>query len=173
MRVRRTLPRPQPDSAWKVSARAAPQQPSLGTQDPCLRPRLAGALRPRPAREDRAGLGCVRLYTPCSVFSPEKANRFTEELADLQVEEKGTAVFACRTEFPAATVTWRKGLKELRASGKHALSQEGEALRLTIRTLEKADSDTYTCDIGQAQSQARLLVQGEWLAQRQLSCALA
>ncbi|KAM4870705.1 obscurin isoform X20 [Urocitellus parryii] len=91
----------------------------------------------------------------------EKANRFTEELVDLQVEEKGTAVFECKTELPASTVTWRKGLKELRASGKHMLSQEGLALRLTIRTLEKTDSDTYTCDIGQAQSQARLLVQGQ------------
>ncbi|XP_076712375.2 obscurin isoform X14 [Callospermophilus lateralis] len=91
----------------------------------------------------------------------EKANRFTEELVDLQVEEKGTAVFECKTELPASTVTWRKGLKELRASGKHMLSQEGLALRLTIRTLEKTDSDTYTCDIGQAQCQARLLVQGQ------------
>uniref|UniRef100_A0A8D2CLV2 non-specific serine/threonine protein kinase n=1 Tax=Sciurus vulgaris TaxID=55149 RepID=A0A8D2CLV2_SCIVU len=91
----------------------------------------------------------------------EKANRFTEELVDLQVEEKGTAVFSCKTELPASTVTWRKGLRELRASGKHTLSQEGLALRLTIHTLERADSDTYTCDIGQAQTQARLLVQGQ------------
>ncbi|XP_077879380.1 obscurin-like [Ictidomys tridecemlineatus] len=91
----------------------------------------------------------------------EKANRFTEELVDLQVEEKGTAVFECKTELPASTVTWRKGLKELRASGKYMLSQEDLALRLTIRSLEKMDSDTYTCDIGQAQSQARLLVQGQ------------
>ncbi|XP_053428299.1 obscurin isoform X19 [Nycticebus coucang] len=91
----------------------------------------------------------------------EKPNRFTEELADLQVEEKGTAVFTCMTERPVATVTWRKGLTELRASGKHRPSQEGLTLRLTINALEKADSDTYTCDIGQAQSQARLLVQGQ------------
>ncbi|XP_062045343.1 obscurin-like [Lepus europaeus] len=89
----------------------------------------------------------------------EKANRFTEELADLQVEEQGTAVFTCRTESPAAQVTWRKGLTELRASGKHTPSQEGLTLRLTISTLERADSDTYVCDIGQAQTQARLLVQ--------------
>ncbi|XP_067588587.1 obscurin isoform X30 [Pseudorca crassidens] len=91
----------------------------------------------------------------------EKPNRFTEELADLQVEEKGTAVFACKTERPAASVTWRKGLTELQTSEKHAPSQEGVTLRLTISALEKADSDTYTCDIGQAQSQARLLVKGQ------------
>lgn len=91
---------------------------------------------------------------------PEKANWFTEPLADLHVEEKGTATFTCKTERPAVSVAWRKGLTELQASGKHAPSQEGLTLRLTISALEKADSDTYTCDIGQAQSQARLLVKG-------------
>uniref|UniRef100_A0A8C5LEG3 Obscurin n=1 Tax=Jaculus jaculus TaxID=51337 RepID=A0A8C5LEG3_JACJA len=91
----------------------------------------------------------------------EKANRFTEELTDLQAEEKGTAVFTCKTEHLASTVTWRKGLLELRASRKYAPSQEGMTLRLTINALERTDSDTYTCDIGQAQSQARLLVHGQ------------
>ncbi|XP_044942911.1 obscurin isoform X13 [Mustela putorius furo] len=91
----------------------------------------------------------------------EKANRFTEELADLQGTEKGTAVFVCRTERPAAVVIWRKGLTELPASGKHTPSQDGLTLKLTISALTKADSDTYTCDIGQACSQARLLVQGQ------------
>ncbi|KAM7143815.1 obscurin-like [Molossus nigricans] len=89
----------------------------------------------------------------------EKSNWFTEELADLQVEEKGMAVFTCKTEHPAVMVTWRKGLCELHASGKHEPSQEGVTLRLVISALEKTDSDTYTCDIGQARSQARLLVQ--------------
>lgn len=70
-------------------------------------------------------------------------------------------MFTCKTEHPAAVVIWRKGLLELRASGKHMPSQEGLTLKLTISALEKVDSDTYTCDIGQAQSQARLLVQGE------------
>ncbi|XP_032190988.1 obscurin isoform X25 [Mustela erminea] len=91
----------------------------------------------------------------------EKANWFTEELADLQGTEKGTAVFVCRTERPAAVVIWRKGLTELPASGKHTPSQDGLTLKLTISALTKADSDTYTCDIGQACSQARLLVQGQ------------
>nr|XP_045254343.1 obscurin isoform X30 [Macaca fascicularis] len=95
-----------------------------------------------------------------SLCVEEKANCFTEELTNLQVEEKGTAVFTCKTERPAATVTWRKGRLELRASRKHQPSQDGLALQLTISALEKADSDIYTCDIGQAQSQAQLLVQG-------------
>ncbi|XP_038293824.1 obscurin isoform X30 [Canis lupus familiaris] len=99
--------------------------------------------------------------TTATVCVEEKANRFMEELADVQVEEKGTAVFMCKTEHPAAMVTWRKGVTELHASRKHVPSQEGLTLKLTINALEKADSDTYTCDIGQASSQARLLVQGQ------------
>lgn len=70
-------------------------------------------------------------------------------------------MFVCRTEQPAAVVIWRKGLTELPASGKHTPSQDGLTLKLTISALTKADSDTYTCDIGQACSQAQLLVQGE------------
>lgn len=70
-------------------------------------------------------------------------------------------MFMCKTEHPASAVTWRKGLLELRASGKHVPSQEGLTLKLTINALERADSDTYTCDIGQARTQARLLVHGE------------
>ncbi|XP_064451756.1 obscurin isoform X11 [Mirounga angustirostris] len=96
-----------------------------------------------------------------SLLVEEKANRFTEELADLQAEEKGTAVFVCKTELPAATVTWRKGLADLRASRKYTPSQEGLTLKLTISALDKADADIYSCDIGQACSQARLLVQGQ------------
>lgn len=70
-------------------------------------------------------------------------------------------MFTCKTEHPASVVTWRKGLLELRASSKHVLSQEGLTLKLTINALERTDSDTYTCDIGQARTQARLLVHGE------------
>ncbi|XP_013365188.1 PREDICTED: obscurin [Chinchilla lanigera] len=91
----------------------------------------------------------------------EKANQFTEELTNLQAQEQGTAVFTCKTEQPAATVTWRKDAMELRASGKYAASQDGLTLRLTVSSLTPADSGIYTCDIGQAQSQAQLQVQGQ------------
>ncbi|XP_012590074.1 PREDICTED: obscurin [Condylura cristata] len=91
----------------------------------------------------------------------ETANGFTEELSDLQLEEKGTAVLQCRTALPAASVTWRKDHAELRPSGRLALSQDGLTLRLTISALGQGDSGTYTCDIGQARTQARLLVLGQ------------
>uniref|UniRef100_A0A5F8GI76 Obscurin n=1 Tax=Monodelphis domestica TaxID=13616 RepID=A0A5F8GI76_MONDO len=97
----------------------------------------------------------------------EKPNRFTKELMDVKGEEKGTAVFECETEKPAATVSWRKGITELQATRKHVPSQAGTALKLTISALDKGDSDTYTCDIdytcacGEEKTTATLTVKGK------------
>uniref|UniRef100_A0A2I3GZR0 non-specific serine/threonine protein kinase n=1 Tax=Nomascus leucogenys TaxID=61853 RepID=A0A2I3GZR0_NOMLE len=74
---------------------------------------------------------------------------------------KDAGEYTCEVEASKSTAS-------LRVEGKCRRSptrgpgprQEVLALRLTISALEKADSDTYTCDIGQAQSQAQLLVQG-------------
>lgn len=51
-------------------------------------------------------------------------------------------------------------MAELRAGRKYEITQKGQVLQLTIKNLEKSDSDTYTCDIGDAQSRAKLVVQG-------------
>ena len=83
-----------------------------------------------------------------------------KELSDLKADESGTVVFTCQSEKAASSVVWRKGIAELRASKKYEITQKGQVLKLTINNLEKIDSDTYTCDIGDAQSRAKLVVQG-------------
>lgn len=93
-------------------------------------------------------------------FLPEKPNYFIKELSDLKIEESGTAVFICQSEKAASSVIWRKGIAELRPGRKYEMTQKGQDLQLTIKNLEKSDSDTYTCDIGDAQSRAKLVVQG-------------
>lgn len=93
-------------------------------------------------------------------FLPEKPNYFVKELSDLKVDESGTAVFVCQSERAASSVVWRKGIAELRAGRKYEMTQKGQVLQLTIKNLEKSDSDTYSCDIGDAQSRAKLTVQG-------------
>lgn len=101
--------------------------------------------------------------TPSSLFFfflPEKPNYFIKELSDLKIEESGTAVFICQSEKAASSVIWRKGIAELRPGRKYEMTQKGRDLQLTIKNLEKSDSDTYTCDIGDAQSRAKLVVQG-------------
>uniref|UniRef100_A0A8C3F8R5 Obscurin, cytoskeletal calmodulin and titin-interacting RhoGEF n=1 Tax=Chrysemys picta bellii TaxID=8478 RepID=A0A8C3F8R5_CHRPI len=99
--------------------------------------------------------------TKALVTVEEKPNRFVKELSDLKADEKGVAVFMCQTEKAAPTVTWRKGMVELKTSKKYEIIQKGTILQLTINALEKSDSDTYTCDVGEAQSRAKLIVQGQ------------
>uniref|UniRef100_H3A8L3 Obscurin, cytoskeletal calmodulin and titin-interacting RhoGEF n=1 Tax=Latimeria chalumnae TaxID=7897 RepID=H3A8L3_LATCH len=96
-----------------------------------------------------------------TVTVKEKVNRFTKELRDIKAGEKGTAIFECETENPVPKATWRKGMAELRDSKKYEVGQKGTCLTLAIKQLEKSDSDTYTCDIGDTQSRAKLTVQGQ------------
>ncbi|KAG6929398.1 obscurin, cytoskeletal calmodulin and titin-interacting RhoGEF, partial [Chelydra serpentina] len=97
--------------------------------------------------------------TKASLTVEEKPNRFVKELSDLKADERGVAVFMCQTEKAAPTVTWRKGMVELKTSKKYEIIQKGNILQLAINALEKSDSDTYTCDVGEAQSRAKLIVQ--------------
>lgn len=76
------------------------------------------------------------------------------------MDESGTAVFVCQSERAASSVVWRKGIAELRVGRKYEMTQKGQVLQLTIKNLEKSDSDTYSCDIGDAQTRAKLTVQG-------------
>ncbi|GAB0185061.1 obscurin [Grus japonensis] len=99
--------------------------------------------------------------TKARITVQEKPNYFVKELSDLKADENGTAVFMCQSEKAAPSVVWRKGIAELRASRKYEITQKGQVLQLTINNLEKSDSDTYTCDIGDAQSRAKLVVQGQ------------
>ncbi|XP_064495791.1 obscurin [Pseudopipra pipra] len=99
--------------------------------------------------------------TTARITVQEKPNYFVKELSDLKVDESGTAVFTCQSERPASSVVWRKGIAELRAGRKYEMTQKGQDLQLTIKNLEKSDSDTYSCDIGDAQSRAKLVVQGQ------------
>ncbi|XP_021393666.2 obscurin isoform X15 [Lonchura striata] len=99
--------------------------------------------------------------TTARITVQEKPNYFVKELSDLKVDESGTAVFVCQSERAASSVVWRKGIAELRAGRKYEITQKGQVLQLTVKNLEKSDSDTYSCDIGDAQSRAKLTVQGQ------------
>uniref|UniRef100_UPI00398E7BDC obscurin-like isoform X29 n=1 Tax=Pristiophorus japonicus TaxID=55135 RepID=UPI00398E7BDC len=96
--------------------------------------------------------------TKATVIVNEIINRFTKELHDIKTEEKGTAVFECETEQPVDKTVWRKGMADIKSNKKYEMKQDGTFLSLTINQLDKSDSDHYTCDIGNAQSRARLTV---------------
>lgn len=51
------------------------------------------------------------------------------------------------TSIPPANTTWRKGLQQedMMPGLKYTLSEEGPALRLTIRNVSKDDEGVYFC----------------------------
>ncbi|XP_075172031.1 obscurin isoform X19 [Anomaloglossus baeobatrachus] len=96
--------------------------------------------------------------TKASVQIADKPNKFTKEMSDVTAEEGEAAIFTCETQRSPSAVKWRKNITELKTSKKCEISQKGNVLSLTINDLEKSDSDTYICDIGDAQSKASLTV---------------
>ncbi|KAJ8403242.1 hypothetical protein AAFF_G00354590 [Aldrovandia affinis] len=86
---------------------------------------------------------------------------FSRELRDIKAEENGVVMLECETRQPAISVTWLKGITILRAGSKYTMKQRGTVFSLTVKCLEKNDSDIYSCDVGSAQSRAILTVQGK------------
>ncbi|XP_029355302.1 obscurin isoform X2 [Echeneis naucrates] len=91
----------------------------------------------------------------------ELQHTFARELKDTKAEEKGKVTLECETRRPAKRVKWLKGMMELRSGRKYLIRQKGVVLSLTISSLEKSDTDVYTCDVGTMQSRAQLTVQGQ------------
>ncbi|KAM9848902.1 obscurin [Aulostomus maculatus] len=91
----------------------------------------------------------------------ELQHTFARELKDTRAEEKGKVTLECETRQPAKRVTWLKGMVELRSGRKYGMRQKGVMLFLTINSLEKLDTDIYTCDVGTMQSRAQLTVLGQ------------
>nr|XP_028607457.1 LOW QUALITY PROTEIN: obscurin [Podarcis muralis] len=97
--------------------------------------------------------------TKATLTVEEAGNCFIKDLTDLKLEENKKAVLTCETKKPASAVTWRKGITDLKASKKYEISQKGTVLQLTVNDLQEDDSDIYTCDIGETQSSAKVVVQ--------------
>ncbi|XP_029139630.1 obscurin [Protobothrops mucrosquamatus] len=98
--------------------------------------------------------------TKATLSVEEAGNCFVKDLEDLKVEENKNVTLTCETKKPASAVTWRKGIVDLQAGQKYEISQKGTILQLLMKDLRENDSDIYTCDIGDSQSSAKLVVQG-------------
>ncbi|XP_029581199.1 obscurin isoform X7 [Salmo trutta] len=91
----------------------------------------------------------------------EPVHKFTKELKDSEVEEKGSVTLQCETAQPASKATWSKGGVELKAGGRYEMSQKETILTLTIKQLEEKDGGTYTCDVGTATMTAKVTVKAQ------------
>lgn len=91
----------------------------------------------------------------------EPANKFIRELKDVTVLERGAVSLECETAQPASKFTWLKGVKEIKAGRKYQMMQKERILILTVKDLEEADGDVYSCSIDTAKTTAKLTVQGK------------
>ncbi|XP_017322293.1 obscurin isoform X6 [Ictalurus punctatus] len=112
--------------------------------------------------KDSGEYGCEVTGGPTSkahLEIKEPVNKFIRELKDLTAHEKGAVSFECETAQPASKVTWLKGVKEIKAGRKYQMTQKERILILTVKDLEEADGDTYSCSVDTAKSTAKLTVQ--------------
>ncbi|KAJ3599333.1 hypothetical protein NHX12_033296 [Muraenolepis orangiensis] len=91
----------------------------------------------------------------------ELQHTFSRELRETRGEERCKVTLECETRRPAKRVTWLKGMVELRSGRKYVMRQSGVVLSLTIFSLERSDTDHYTCDVGTMKSHAQLTVLGQ------------
>ncbi|KAM9719651.1 obscurin isoform 26-T27 [Menidia menidia] len=88
----------------------------------------------------------------------EPIHKFSKTLEDSQADEKSSVTLQCETAQTPSSVVWLKGHTELKAGGRYVMSQKECVLTLTIKDLEDADTDIYTCDVGTAKSMAKVTV---------------
>ncbi|XP_073532982.1 obscurin [Phyllobates terribilis] len=83
---------------------------------------------------------------------------FTRELSDVTVEEASSVVLQCELSQPCAPPVWRKGAEQISSSTKYNLLDHGTVQILQIHSVKPEDSGTYTCDIGNLKSTAKVTV---------------
>ncbi|GCB68619.1 hypothetical protein scyTo_0008255 [Scyliorhinus torazame] len=83
---------------------------------------------------------------------------FKQELQNVEAEESGTAKLCCKLTKPDTAVEWRKGSVVLLPCGKYEMKKEGPIVELFICDVEPEDAGEYTCDSGDKESTASLIV---------------
>lgn len=77
------------------------------------------------------------------------------------VVEGQTATLSCTTSDSSTMVTWRRNHIPLRNGDKYELHKQGKVNLLLIHDVEPQDAGIYSCDTGDVQSSAKLIVTGD------------
>ncbi|XP_035994184.1 obscurin isoform X6 [Fundulus heteroclitus] len=86
---------------------------------------------------------------------------FTKELESQSLEEGQSATLQCELSKLGVSLEWRKGELGLCPCGKYEIRQREKLATLTIHNVEPEDSGSYTCDTGERQSTAKLVVKAK------------
>ncbi|CBY33821.1 unnamed protein product, partial [Oikopleura dioica] len=105
--------------------------------------------------------GKVEFYgkTAASLTVLESPVDFTEEMDNLEVEEKTQAEFKCTLSRATAQVKWFKGRRLLKPGKKYEMIEDGPRRILRIPKVEFADEKDYSCACDDALVTAKLVVQ--------------
>ena len=105
--------------------------------------------------------GKVEFYgkTAASLTVLESPVDFTEEMDNLEVEEKTQAEFKCTLSRATAQVKWFKGRRLLKPGKKYEMIEDGPHRILRIPKVEFADEKDYSCACDDALVTAKLVVQ--------------
>ena len=93
---------------------------------------------------------------------PEAPAKITKPLKDKKVKEEETATFECELSKPAKEVTWLRNGEPLTPDDRVKVSSDGKKHTLTIDKATMDDATKYTIKIGDAESSAKLTVEGTW-----------
>ena len=86
---------------------------------------------------------------------------FTAQLKALKVTEGDSATFSCELSKPANSVVWMKDGRKIENDENYELSQDGTLYSLCLPNTSKADAGKYTMSIGDKETSAKLVVNGQ------------
>lgn len=82
-------------------------------------------------------------------------------LRDRTALEKHRVILECTVSSPNCDVTWYKGKEELESTEHMEITQEGCYHKLVIHQVALEDEGTYSIEVGEHTSTAKLMVEGE------------
>ncbi|XP_052452030.1 obscurin-like isoform X5 [Carassius gibelio] len=84
--------------------------------------------------------------------------RFKGQMKNQQVTEGGKVLLSCELSKPGSQVQWKKGTESLKNGGRYQIMQRDTMCELQISDLVPEDSGEYSCDCGNENTTANVVV---------------
>lgn len=96
-----------------------------------------------------------------SIFLTELPESIVRPLRDRTALEKHRVILECTVSSPRCDVTWYKEGEELESSEHMEIIEEGCYHKLVINQVALEDEGTYSIEVGEHTSRAKLMVEGK------------